>query len=64
MKLFFTLYDITIVASILMIFQSLALKHGFKDGDCAEALKIPEMIAALAYIKSHGCLPVGGFNPR
>lgn len=46
----------------VLIPLSLAFKHGLKDGDCAEALMIPEMGTALDYIKKNGHFPVSRFH--
>ena len=35
----------------------LPIRHGLRDWDCAEALDIPSMIAALRFIRQHGRLP-------
>ncbi|KAH8648805.1 hypothetical protein BGZ60DRAFT_423014 [Tricladium varicosporioides] len=37
--------------------DSLPIKNGIKDGDCVEALKVPELVAVLEYIRYHGSLP-------
>jgi hypothetical protein len=55
------LLDATYNFPSILIPVSLAFKHGLKDGDCAEALMIPEMVTALDYIRKHGTFPVSGF---